>query len=142
MNRTTRTRRTVLAMIASFPLVALVPSTYAQTTLLDGKVFVGAVGEKGKPLVDKDVISFADGKFHSSVCDQYGFDRGPYQARAVADAIEFEVETTSNDDGRLAWRGTVKGDVLEGTFVHYRPSRWYRPNPAPLEHWFRAALKK
>jgi hypothetical protein len=31
--------------------------------------------------------------------------------------------------------------VLEGTFVHYRKPAWYRPNPEPIEHWFKAVPK-
>lgn len=108
---------------------------------LDGKVFVGEAGEKGKPADEKDVITFADGKFHSSACDQWGFNKGDYTAKTEGDATVFEVETVSEKEGKLKWTGMLKGGVLEGSFVHTRKAAWYRPNPEPIEHWFKAAPK-
>ena len=109
---------------------------------LDGKVYVGEAGEKGKAADEKnDIITFADGKFHSSACDQYGFNKGDYSAKPDGDAIVFEAETVSDKEGRMKWKGTMKGGVLEGTFVHYRKPAWYRPNPEPIEHWFKAVPK-
>ncbi|MEP7083656.1 MAG: hypothetical protein ABI854_02880 [Betaproteobacteria bacterium] len=109
---------------------------------LDGKAFIGEAGEKGKPADEKnDVISFADGRFHSSACDQYGFNKGEYSAKAEGDATVFEAETTSEKEGRMKWKGVLKNGVLEGSFVHYRKPAWYRPNPEPIEHWFKAAPK-
>ena len=119
------------------------PGAFAQANPLDGKVFIGEAGEKGKPADEKsDVISFADGKFHSSLCDQYGYGKGAYTAKVAGDAVAFEAETQSEKDGRLVWRGTLKGDVLEGSFTHYRKATWYRSNPEPVEHWFKAVPKK
>ena len=115
----------------------------AGSGVLDGKVFVGDAGEKGKPADERgDVITFADGTFHSSVCDQWGYNKGVYRTTREGDAITFETETQSKKDGRLVWNGTLKGDQLEGVFTHYRKPRWYRPHPAPVEHWFKAKLKQ
>jgi hypothetical protein len=109
---------------------------------LDGKVFVGEAGETGKPADEKnDIITFADGKFHSSACDQWGFGKGDYTAKTEGDATVFEVETVSEKEGKLKWKGTLKNGVLEGSFVHNRRPAWYRPNPEPIEHWFKAAPK-
>jgi hypothetical protein len=97
------------------------PLAQAQATTLDGKVFVADAGEKGKPADEKnDVITFAGGKFHSSACDQYGFGKGEYRESAAGDAVAFEAQTQSEKDGRLVWKGSVRGDTIEGTFVHYR----------------------
>ena len=109
---------------------------------LDGKVFVGEAGVKGKAADEKnDVITFADGKFHSSACDQWGFNKAEYSVKTVGDATVFEAETVSEKEGRLKWTGTLKGNTLEGTFVHHRKPAWYRPNPEPIEHWFKAVPK-
>ena len=109
---------------------------------LDGKVFIGEAGEKGKAADEKnDVITFADGKFHSSACDQYGFNKGEYSVKPEGDATVFEAETVSDKEGRMKWKGVLKGNVLEGSFVHYRKPAWYRPNPEPIEHWFKAVPK-
>jgi len=121
--------------------MAMLPAAWAGGAL-DGKVFVGEAGEKGKAADEKnDVITFADGKFHSSACDQWGFGKGDYTARVDGDATHFEVTTTSDKEGQLVWKGTLKGNALEGTFVHLRKPAWYRPNPEPIEHWFKAVPK-
>ena len=109
---------------------------------LEGKVFVGEAGEKGKPADEKnDVITFAEGRFHSSACDQWGFGKGEYKVRTEGEATVFEAETVSDKEGRLQWTGTLKDGVLEGRFVHLRKPAWYRPNPEPVEHWFKAVPK-
>jgi hypothetical protein len=128
------------AMFALCALAGSMPSVAAGA--LDGKVFVGEAGEKGKAADEKnDVITFTDGKFHSSACDQWGFNSAEYKTRIEGDATVFEVETTSDKEGRLKWSGTMKNGVLEGTFTHYRKPAWYRPNPEPIEHWFKAVPK-
>jgi hypothetical protein len=80
--------------------------------------FVGDLGEKGKAADERnDMISFANGQFHSAACDKWNFSKAKYTATKAGDAIAFEAETVSDSDGRMVWRGTVKGDELEGTFV-------------------------
>jgi hypothetical protein len=133
-------------ILQSIPALAIVSFAAmplaAQTAALDGRVFVADAGEKGKAADEKsDVITFADGTFHSSSCDQYGYSRGEYKATGSADAIAFEAQTQSEKDGRLVWKGTVRGDVIEGTFVHYRKGWLLNPNPEPVEHWFKGKVK-
>jgi hypothetical protein len=114
----------------------------AQVAALDGRVFVADAGEKGKDADERnDVITFANGQFHSSACDQYGFNKGTYKASSAGDAVAFEAETTSEKDGRLVWKGTVRGGEIEGTFVHYRKGWMLNPSPAPVEHWFKGRVK-
>ncbi len=128
------------AALFGLPLVAT--HAAAQGANLDGKVFVADAGEKGKTADEKgDIITFKDGKFHSSSCDQYGYGKGNYKTAAQGDAITFEAETTSDKDGRLAWKGVVRGDAIEGTFTHYRKGGFFNPNPAPIEHWFKGKAK-
>ena len=98
-------------------------------------MFIADAGSKGKPADERsDVITFAGGTFHSSLCDQWGYNKGIVAAVRQGDAIQFETETRSDRDGRLVWRGVVTGSVMEGTFVHHRKPAWYRPNPEPLEN--------
>ena len=134
---------TVLSHSAAMFALCAMAGTFATASPgpLDGKAFVGEAGEKGKAADEKDVITFADGKFHSSVCDQYGFNKADYSAKTEGDATVFEAETVSDKEGKLKWTGTLKGGVLEGKFVHYRKPAWYRPNPEPIEHWFKAVAK-
>jgi hypothetical protein len=129
---------------ALFIALMVLPAMHvaAQPALLDGKVFVADAGIKGKEADEKgDIITFKDGKFHSSVCDQYGYNKGAYKAVAQGDVIAFEVETTSDKDGRLVWKGLVRGDQMEGSFIHYRKGGLFNPNPAPVEHWFKGRAK-
>ena len=118
---------------------ALAMPPWAQAGSFDGKAFVAEAGEKAKAADERDdVITFADGKLHSSACDKYGFGKGDY---ASPDGKSFEAETLSEKDGRIVWKGSVQGDAIEGTFVHY-PKGWLlNPNPNPVEHWFKGKLK-
>lgn len=133
----------LLNSTAALALCAMAASlAYAAPGPLDGKVFVGEAGEKGKPADEKnDVITFADGKFHSSACDQWGFNKAEYTAKTEGDATVFEATTVSEKEGQMKWKGTLKDGKLEGSFVHLRKPAWYRPNPDPIEHWFKAAPK-
>ena len=134
--------KSVLALTLAALCVMGSPNAAAQAAGLEGKVFIADAGPKGKPADEKgDVITFSGGTFHSSVCDQWGYNKGTVAATQEGDVIRFETETRSDSDGRLVWRGVVTGSVIEGTFVHYRKPAWYRPNPEPLEHWFKGVAK-
>jgi hypothetical protein len=102
---------------AAFLMAALAPPlALAQAALLDGRAFLADAGHKGKPADEKDdVLTFAGGKFHSSLCDQWGYNKGEYKATKVGDAVEFEATTVSEKYGRNVWKGTVKGNEIEGT---------------------------
>jgi len=130
--------------LASLAALSMLPATHlgAQTTPLDGKVFVADAGEKGKAADEKaDIITFRDGKFHSSSCDPYGYGKGDYKTSVQGDTIMFEVETRSDKDGRLVWKGSVRGDQIEGNFTHYRKGGFFNSSPAPIDHWFKGKLK-
>ncbi len=87
-----------------------------------------------------DVITFRDGLFHSSTCDQYGYSSAPYVARSESGAIAFEAETKSDKDGRLVWRGTVRGQDIEGTMLHYKKG-FFGVSDTPNEMWFKGRVK-
>ena len=130
-----------------FALAALVtaavaaPLAHAQSVLLDGKTFAADSGYKGKAAHEKDDISFAGGKFHSSACDPYGYDKGDYKATKVGDVVEWEAVTLSEKYGRNVWKGTVRGNEIEGTFLFYPKPGFFNKNPAPEEHWFKGKVK-
>lgn len=87
---------------------------------LDGMRFDGIVVECGKTAGDADTITFADGRFRSSACDQYGYSDGAYTATEADGAIAFEAATESERYGQLQWRGTVRGNRLDGTLTMMR----------------------
>jgi len=131
-----------IACAALLASVLAVPPAFAQTATLDGRAFVGEAGLKGKPADEKnEVITFAEGKLHSSACDQYGYEKGDYKATKVGEAIEFEAVTLSEKYGRNVWKGTVRGSDIEGTMVFYPKPGFFNKNPAPEEHWFKAKAK-
>ena len=135
-------RSTALAIAIFTASLVASPLAAAQAALLDGKVFVGDAGMKGKEADEKgDILTFSGGTFHSSSCDQYGYGKANYKATSAADAVNFEVETNSEKDGRLVWKGTVRGSEIEGTFVHHRKGWFFNPNPEPQEHWFKGKAK-
>jgi hypothetical protein len=118
------------------------PLTFAQTATLDGRAFVADAGLKGKPADEKaDVLTFAEGKFHSSLCDQWGYGKGEYKATKAGDAVEFEATTLSEKYGRNVWKGTIRGAEIEGTFLFYPKPGFFNKNPAPEEHWFKGKAK-
>ena len=94
-----------------------------------------------RPMRKAMSLFFSEGKFYSSLCDQYGYGKGDYKATVFGDAMVFEVETSSAKDGRLVWKGTVRGNQIEGTFIHYRKGSFFNSNPAPVEHWFKGTIK-
>ena len=110
----------------------------AQTSL-EGRRFDTQAGLVGKPAhVPSDILSFADGLFHSSDCDQYEYGKGKYTSSVEADgSIRFEAETVSPTYGRNTWKGRVVGRSIEGEFVFHRKPTWWRTNPEPLPHWFK-----
>jgi hypothetical protein len=132
-------------LIASAALVLAViaaPSILAQTATLDGRTFVAEAGLKGKPADEKDdVLTFAGGKFHSSLCDQWGYGKGEYKSAKAGDAVEFEAVTVSEKYGRNVWKGTIRGAEIEGTFLFYPKPGFFNKNPAPEEHWFKGKAK-
>ncbi len=102
---------------------------------LDGMTFVGEGGEKGKKADTKDVIKFKKGKLHSEACDVYGFDKGKYTTTKSGDATMFEAETVSKKEGKIQWKGSVKGDMMEGTYI------WTKAGQAAIEYVFKGKLK-
>jgi hypothetical protein len=121
---------TLVWALAAAPVAA----AEAKPGPLDGKSFAGETGEKGKAKGDPESFVFRDGKFDPIQCHPYGFSAAPYTARSEAGAVSFESETVSAKEGKMLWKGTVRGDALEGTMV------WSKEGQAPLEYWFRAKL--
>jgi len=103
---------------------------------LDGKSFLGQMGQQGSEKGNPDEFIFKEGKFRSIACNPYGFGDAPYTASANEDMMTFEAETHSPTDGVMQWKGTVTGEKIEGT------ATWLKPGAAPVEYWFKAELKK
>lgn len=97
--------------------------------LLDGRQFKAGIvrveeepEDTKPPLVDQ--LSFSNGMFSSTVCRRYNFAEAPYWVRVEDDKIHFLAELTSPTDGKMLWKGTIRGGVLEGT-MRWTKKRWY-----------------
>ncbi len=115
-------------------LAAAVPALAVAETL-DGRVFQGVFLERGKTSGDADTLSFKDGRFRSSACDQYGYSDATYKMIATGDTVRFEAETASPKYGKLFWTGTIRGSKLDATVMMERKGK------AMLENWVVAAEK-
>jgi hypothetical protein len=101
---------------------------------LDGRAFDVQYGERGKAALAKDTLTFRDGRFHSSACDDYGFGTAVYVT--TSDAKKFTVETSSKTEGRIRWQGSLTKDGVEGLFV------WTKPGQAPIEYWWKGSVER
>jgi len=101
-----------------------IPEPTAWASTLDGKSFRSRqFNDDGTPR-PWDVLVFKDGNFISENCKPYGFVEGPYWLRVDGDSVHFLAELESPTHGTMVWRGTVKGDKIEGKLVWTR-ERWY-----------------
>lgn len=125
------------AIAVALSLGAVLSAVPYSQGVLDGRSFVGDSGEKGKAASEKDTIHFANGRFHSEGCDAFGFGEAPYKATAAADgSVSWTAETTSAKEGKIQWKGTVRGDQIDGTYV------WTKAGQKPIEYWVKGTAKK
>jgi hypothetical protein len=127
-------KRLSLVHAGALILAAAVPVLSVAETL-DGRSFQGVFLERGKTSGDADTLSFKDGRFRSSACDQYGYSDATYKTVAVGDTVRFEAETSSAKYGKLFWTGSIRGNKLDATVMMERKGK------PMLENWVVAAEK-
>lgn len=110
---------------------------YAGT--LDGKSFTGNTGKMGKKSSNTDVITFENGKFSSSGCQNYGFGSGAYQTTTEGEKTHFVADTFSEKTGRITWVGTVSGEKLDATYLWYKKGKYSEPKQIK---WFKGNINK
>ena len=123
-----------LVNVGALALTALVP-TLAMAESLDGRSFQGVFLERGKTSGDADTLTFKNGRFHSSACDQYGYSDAPYKTAAAGDALRFEAETQSAKYGKLQWNGVIRNNKLDAVVMMEQKGK------KPIENWVVAAEK-
>jgi hypothetical protein len=114
--------RKLVSIVVSFVAAAMLVA-WAAPGPLDGKSFQGEIKDKGKAHGDKDTFVFADGKFRSTACDAYGYDSAVYTATQEGEAWSFTAETHSPKSGTMTWKGTIKGNTVEGTAVRAKDGK-------------------
>jgi hypothetical protein len=98
--------------------------------VLDGKSFACEMSDGAGETTD-EVIEFHGGRFHSQGCDEHGFASGSYAATATQGTTVFSSVTTSATEGRIDWRGMVRGDAVEGSAI------WSKPGQSPINYTFK-----
>ena len=130
-----KTLKGIASSLAAALVIASAALAGAEKMPLDGATFEGTMTEAGKSKADKDTFVFKDGKFRSTACDAYGFTETPYTA-AVSDVdTRFEAVATSPKEGTMKWKGTVKGNMIEGT------ADWVKKGPAEMHDAFTGKMK-
>ena len=112
-------------------LVALGAGVASAGEPLDGRRFSAEVGENGKPKPEQDEILFASGRLRSKACDAYGFGSGAYETATKDGVTTFEAETTSAEEAKIHWKGTLKRDAIEASYV------WAKAGQAHIEYWLK-----
>ncbi len=92
--------------------------------VLDGKQYSGKLVPKGESTGPADDFVFADGKFYSRACLEWGFDPGPYWVRSENGRLHFLARLTSEENGVMTYRGIVDGSKLDARVEWIKP-RWY-----------------
>lgn len=88
---------------------------------LDGASFAVVSYQKSRPAeTDADTLVFAEGKLHSVDRREQGFAPAPYMASQQGDTTTFSATLTSATEGTIGWQGTVKGEIIDGTFLWQR----------------------
>lgn len=101
--------------------------------ILDDKTFEGKIGAKGETSGDADKLVFKRGKFVSTACVKYGFDKVSYSATEKDGSIEFTSEATNKKGETMSWKGTVKDDQVKATAL-------YQSGSEEIEYWFKGSL--
>jgi len=87
------------------------PITLLATDVLEGKTYVTLLDG------ENDVLTFKDGMFHSSSCDEWGYGPGKYTITKSGESISFEATTTSEKHGSMVWTGIVEGEKITGNYL-------------------------
>ena len=137
----TRSLTPPLLLAALLVGLAMPASGVELAHLLDGQTFIGKNGEKGQPLDpnENEEIIFERGRFRSVSCDPYNFGSSEYSAEVVGDSIHFEAVTLSPTHGKMVWKGIVKGNTAQASFV-WTKERWYWNTRR--EYWFEGLRKE
>ena len=129
----------LILLTLSLVILFSMTNVIAQEGLLDGKIFVGQFREKHIRTVKEDELRFMSGEFHSIRYGKKGFNNGVYTARAEEDKIYFEAETVNPKQGKIKWRGIVRGDSIKVNY-HWSKKGWL--SDTEKDYSFTGTLKR
>lgn len=122
----------LIVILSFFVLSGTLPAA-AQGGALDGKTFVGKLGEKGKK-GDKDEFIFKEGTFESKACEKFGFGSAPYTTTASGHTTTFKAETSNDKGDTMKWEGTVTGILISGNTTLNQEGK------TPVPYWFKGKM--
>jgi hypothetical protein len=126
----------IVGSLAAALLIPSVAPAGAEKMPLDGATFVGTMTETGKTREEPDQLVFKDGKFRSTACDVYGFSEAPYTSAVSDGDTRFEATATSPKEGTMKWKGSVKGNTIQGA------ADWMKKGQADTHYTFQGKLKE
>jgi hypothetical protein len=91
---------------------------------LQGMRFAGSLGVKDDADPQEEILSFADGRFTSRICREYGFPPAPYWVRRDADGLHFFAELHNPENGTIRFEGVFDGEEMQATAL-WTKERWY-----------------
>lgn len=110
------------------PLIAL------DKPMLDGNVYDAILNG------ENDILTFRDGSFQSSYYAERGYDKGEYATVTMVNSISFEAKTVNPLEGGIFWKGVVKGNVINGSYI-YTKKGWFIFGDTTKEKNFKGSLK-
>lgn len=91
---------------------------------LQGMRFAARLRLEDDPDPQKEILSFADGRFTSRLCRRYGFPPAPYWVRRDADGLHFLAELRNPENGTIRFEGVFDGEEMQATAL-WTKERWY-----------------
>lgn len=91
---------------------------------LQGARFVGSLRVEHQTVTDKEVLTFKDGEFSSSVCLKYGYPPAPYWVRRSGDGLHFLATLRNPENGTIRFKGVFDGETMRATAL-WTKERWY-----------------
>ncbi|MCK6693134.1 MAG: hypothetical protein L6Q97_13680 [Thermoanaerobaculia bacterium] len=103
---------------------------------LNGKAYAITIYTGGK--VDgNEIFTFHEKTAESDECLKYGFAASEYTCSPAADgSLQFATTMTSEQEGRMDWKGTAGPDRISGSFV------WSKAGQADIHYTFEGSLRK
>lgn len=103
---------------------------------LKGKQYTITIYTGGK-IDGTEIFSFHEKTAESDECLKYGFTAAEYTCSPASDgSLQFATTMTSEQEGRMDWKGTVGPDKISGTFV------WSKPGQADIHYTFEGPAKQ
>jgi hypothetical protein len=113
-------KKTIVAALGTLVLVMGIAGALTAKPskgLLDGQTYTVKVWVEGDTKTNPDNLSFKNGKFFSTDCEQWGFKSAAYKATKHPGHIDFEVKATSAKEGTVHWKGKVDNKGIKGSFL-------------------------